>query len=105
MRYAIIEDGGRQYKVREGEVLEVDYRGLGAGAALAFDRVVALRDDHGLTVGQPFVEGARVSAEVLGPALGPKLVVQHFRRRKTYRKKTGHRQVYNRVKITAITRG
>lgn len=105
MRYAIIEDGGRQYKVREGEVLEVDYRGLGAGASLAFDRVVALRDDQGLTVGQPFVEGARVSAEVLGPALGPKLVVQHFRRRKTYRKKTGHRQVYNRVKITAITRG
>lgn|GEM_PF-347522 len=104
MGYAIIEDGGRQYKVHEGEVLEVDYRGLAPGQSLAFDRVVALRDDQGLSVGQPYVEGARVSAEVVGTALGPKLVVQHFRRRKTYRKKTGHRQLYNRVKITQIQR-
>lgn len=105
MRYAIIEDGGRQYKVQEGQVLEVDYRGLAPGQSLAFDRVVALSDDQGVTLGQPFVEGARVSAEVVGPALGPKLVVQHFRRRKTYRKRTGHRQLYNRVKITQIQRG
>lgn len=105
MRYAIIEDGGRQYKVQEGEVLDVDYRGLSAGQPWAFDRVVAVRDDEGLALGQPYLEGARVSAEVVGLAFGPKLVVQHFRRRKTYRKKTGHRQLYNRVKITKITRG
>ncbi len=104
MRYAIIEDGGRQYKVQEGEVLDVDYRGLAAGQSWAFDRVVAVRDEQGLTLGRPYVEGARVSAEVVGLALGPKLVVQHFRRRKTYRKKTGHRQIYNRLKITQITR-
>lgn len=105
MRYAIIEDGGRQYKVQEGEVLDVDYRGLSAGHSCVFERVVALRDDQGLTLGRPYLEGARVSAEALGLVLGPKLVVQHFRRRKTYRKKTGHRQLYNRLKITAITRG
>lgn len=104
MSYAIIEDGGRQYRVQAGEYLEVDYRGLAPGEKVAFDRVVAIHDDQGFTLGQPYVEGAQVSAEVVGTAFGPKLVVQHFRRRKTYRKKTGHRQIYSRVRIVEITR-
>ena len=100
--YAIIEDGGRQYKVEEGQELEIDYRELPAGEQLTFDRVLALRGDDGLKLGQPMLPGASVTAEVLGVRQGPKLFVQKFRRRKTFRKRFGHRQLLTRVKIGKI---
>jgi large subunit ribosomal protein L21 len=100
--YAIIEDGGRQIKVEEGQRVDVDYRDASRGDQLTFDRVLAYRDDEGLRVGQPTLDSAKVTAEVLGPNLGPKIVVQKFRRRKTYRRKTGHRQLFTRVKIHKI---
>jgi large subunit ribosomal protein L21 len=100
--YAIIEDGGRQFKVEEGQEIEVDFRDVSSGDELTFDRVLALRDDDGLQIGRPTLDAATVTAEVLGPQQGPKLAVQKFRRRKTYRRRTGHRQLYTRVKISKI---
>jgi large subunit ribosomal protein L21 len=103
--YAIISEGGRQFKVEEGQELDVDYREISVGDQVTFDRVLAYRDDETLKVGQPVLEGASVTAEVLSVVQGPKLVVQKARRRKTYRRKTGHRQLYTRVKISKITVG
>ncbi len=103
--YAIIEDGGRQFRVEEGQEVEIDYRELSAGDEVKFDKVLAFRDDDGLKVGQPVLEAATVTAEVLGVAQGPKLVVQKLRRRKNSRRKTGHRQMYTQVKVSKIELG
>jgi large subunit ribosomal protein L21 len=103
--YAIIEDGGRQFKVEEGQELELDYRQIPGGQEITIDRVLAIRDDGGLKLGRPTLAGAVVTGEILGPMQGPKLIVQKFRRRKTLRRKTGHRQLYTRVRITKITPG
>jgi large subunit ribosomal protein L21 len=102
MLYAIISDGGRQMKVEEGQTLDIDFRDLSAGEQIKFDRVLALRNDEGLQVGQPTIGSVSVTAEVVGASQGPKLVIQKFRRRKNYRRKTGHRQIYTRVKIGKI---
>ncbi|HVW38562.1 MAG TPA: 50S ribosomal protein L21 [Pirellulales bacterium] len=99
--YAIFVDGGRQYKVSEGEELVVDYRDVGSGEQVRFDRVLAIGGD-GLKLGQGVLEGAAVTAEVLGPVQGPKLVVQKMRRRKNFRRKNGHRQIFTRVRISKI---
>ena len=100
--YAIIQDSGHQLKVEEGQQLDIDYREVPSGSEVKFDRVLAYRDDDGLKVGRPTLESARVTAEVLSVVQGPKLVVQKFRKRKNSRTKTGHRQMYTRVKITKI---
>ena len=100
--YAIILDGGRQLKVEAGQEIEIDFRDLPKGEKVTFDQVVAVRDDAGLKLGQPTLAGASVQAEVLGISQGPKLVVQKFRRRKNTRTRTGHRQLYTKVKIGEI---
>jgi len=100
--YAIIVEGGRQIKVEEGQELDIDFREVSTGDQVKFDRVLAYRDDSGLQVGQPMLPSASVTAEVLSVSQGPKLVVQKFRRRKNSRRKTGHRQLYTRVKISKI---
>jgi large subunit ribosomal protein L21 len=100
--YAIIEDGGRQIKVAEGEEITVDYRDLHRGDEVTFDRVLAYRRDDQFKLGLPALESAKVTGEVLGPTQGPKLTVQKFRRRKNSRRKTGHRQLYIRVKVNRI---
>jgi large subunit ribosomal protein L21 len=102
--YAIISDGGRQLKVEQGQELLVDYRDVPAGEKITFDRVMAVSDGSGdLKLGAPLVSGASVVAEVLGPEKGPKLVIQKLRRRKNFRKKTGHRSVRTRIRISKIT--
>lgn len=102
--YAIISDGGRQLKVVEGEEVTIDYRDVPAGEKLTFDRVLAVSNGSGdLKLGGPLVSGASVVAEVLGPEHGPKLVVQKMRRRKNFRKKTGHRSLFTTVRISKIT--
>ncbi len=100
--YAIIQDGGRQYRVEEGQELDLDYRGLSVGDELTFDRVLAFRDEEGLKLGRPALESASVTAEVLAVRQGPKIVVQKLRRRKNSRTKTGHRQMLTRVRISKI---
>ncbi|MGD9720467.1 MAG: 50S ribosomal protein L21 [Pirellulales bacterium] len=103
--YAIIKDGGRQYKVSEGQELVIDYRNASQGDALQFEQVLAVSKGEKLQLGAPTVGGAKVTAKVLGVLQGPKLTVQKFRRRKTYRTKTGHRQLYTKVQIEKITAG
>jgi large subunit ribosomal protein L21 len=103
--YAIIEDGSRQLKVEEGQELDIDYRDLPAGEAITFDRVLAVRDEAGLKLGRPALAGALVAAKVISLVQGPKLVVQKFRRRKNYRRRTGHRQLHTRIVIEKISVG
>jgi large subunit ribosomal protein L21 len=100
--YAIISDGGRQYKVEEGQELVIDYRDVAPGSELSFDRVLACGGDGTTRLGQPALAGATVRAEVLGAEFGPKLVVQKKRRRKNMQRKNGHRQVNTRVRISRI---
>lgn len=101
--YAIIKDGGRQYKVEEGQELNLDYREASAGDKLSLGTVLAIGGDKGLTFGTPLLSGASVTAEVVGVRQGDKLVVQKFRRRKGFRKRNGHRQLFTRVKINKIS--
>ena len=100
--YAIVADGGRQYKVEEGQTLEIDYRELEAGSEFTFDRVLAVSDGENFKLGSPTVSGASVSAKVIGDCLGDKIYVQKFRRRKNSKRRTGHRQKYVKVQISSI---
>ena len=100
--YAIIQDGGRQYKVTEGQELDLDYRDVPTGESLKFESVLAISGGEGIKLGEPLVSGASVEAEVVGPRKGEKITIQKFNRRKTYRRKTGHRQLHTRVKISKI---
>ena len=101
--YAIIDDRGQQRKVEEGQELEIDLHEASAGDEIGFDRILAISGDDGVQLGKPTVDGASVSAVVLGASQGPKLVVQKLRKRKNSRTKTGHRQMYTRVRIASIT--
>ena len=105
--YAIIEDSGTQIKVTPGEIVDVDLRRdtPETGGTIDFDRVLMIGDvldDAPARVGTPYVDGASVTAEVLGEIKGEKLVVFKFKRRKGYRRKQGHRQRYLRVRINQI---
>lgn len=100
--YAIILEGGRQYRVAEGQELIVDFREVENGSQLTFDQVLAVSGANGLQVGKPTVAGASVVAEVVKQVRGPKIFVQKFRRRKNYRRRTGHRQSYTQVRISKI---
>lgn len=103
--YAIIADSGKQYRVEEGQVLVIDYRDdLAEGAAVTFDRVLCLSGEKGIRIGKPVVDGAKVTGKVLvKEEKGEKLVIQKMRRRKNYRRRTGHRQVFTRVQIEKIS--
>jgi large subunit ribosomal protein L21 len=100
--YAIIVDGGRQYRVEPGLEVDVDYRDLAAGETIKFERVLAISGDSGLRLGAPTVAGATVSGSVLGPIQDEKLYIQKFRRRKHSKRRSGHRQLHMRVRIEDI---
>ena len=99
--YAIFEDGGKQYKVAEGERIEVELRKAGVGDVITFDKVLFLGGETA-QVGAPHVANARVSATVEAEIKGKKVVSFKFRRREPYHRKVGHRQRYLRVLITGI---
>lgn len=99
--YAVFEDGSRQYRVSEGDVVQLDFREAEIGARLEFNRVLLYQGGEDVQIGQPVIEGARVLAEVVGHP-STKLYVQHFRRRKNYRRLRGHRQPYTSVQIRNI---
>jgi len=99
--YAVFEDGSRQYRVQEGDVVKVDFRDVQVGASIEFGRVLFLQQDADVRVGQPTIQGARVVGDVVGfPSI--KVYVQHFKRRKNQRRFRGHRQPYTSVKIRQI---
>jgi large subunit ribosomal protein L21 len=104
--YAIISDGGRQYKVEEGQILNLDYRDLAAGESLTLDQVLLVGGaETSVRLGKPLLAGATVTAEVVGVKQGDKLYIQKMRRRKNFRRRTGHRQMYTQVKINQINAG
>lgn len=100
--YAVIETGGKQYRVSEGDIINVEKLGAEEGAAVTFDRVVAIGKEDGLTCGAPYVEGAKVSASVLKNGRAKKVIVFKYKPKKGYRKKQGHRQYFTKVKIDSI---
>lgn len=102
--FAIIEDGGRQYRVEEGAELTLDYRSdAEAGTTLSFERVLLANGGASSVIGAPLIDGASVTGEVVDPlSKGPKLEVQKIRRRKNSRRHTGHRQKHTLVKVTKI---
>jgi large subunit ribosomal protein L21 len=99
--YAVFEDGSRQYRVSEGDVVRVDYREVEVGDELEFARVLLYQNEGDTRIGQPLVEGARVLGEVLDhPSV--KVYIQKFRRRKNSKRLRGHRQYYTKVRVEAI---
>lgn len=103
--FAIIENGSRQHRVSEGDLLSVDYQDdATVGAKLTFERVLIANGGGASVIGAPVIDGASVVGEVvIEEDKGPKLEIQKFRKRKNSRCHTGHRQKYTRVKITSIT--
>ncbi|MFH5182242.1 MULTISPECIES: 50S ribosomal protein L21 [Paenibacillus] len=100
--YAIIETGGKQYKVQEGDVLYIEKLNAGEGESVTFDKVLAVSKESGLVLGAPLVSGAAVSAKVEKHGKGEKIIVYKYKAKKNYRRKQGHRQPYTKVVIDKI---
>jgi large subunit ribosomal protein L21 len=99
--YAVFKTGGKQYRAAQGDTLRVEKLPGNVGDTITFDQVLLLGGDT-VKLGKPLVGGARVEAKIVGQGLGKKLVVFKFRRRKNYRRKTGHRQPFTAVQITGV---
>ena len=100
--YAIIETGGKQYRVQEGDVITVEKLGIEDGKKVEFDKVLVLSDDNGLKVGTPYIEGAKVAGKVVENGKGQKVLIFKYKNKKDYRKKQGHRQPYTMVEINDL---
>ena len=100
--YAVLDDRGNQIKVTQGEVIEVDILDAEPGQEVVFDRVLLLSDESGLKIGKPVLDGASVTAEVLGEVKGKKVWGVSFRRRKSSKVRKGHRQRYTKVRVKEI---
>jgi large subunit ribosomal protein L21 len=103
--YAVIQTGGKQYRVAEGETLRVEKLAASAGDKLTFDSLLFADDGGNVLVGRPLVAGVKVEAEVVEQGLGKKIIIFKYKRRKSYRRKQGHRQPYTALKITSIKAG
>ncbi len=103
--YAVIETGGKQYRVREGDVFDVERTGDEAGARITIERVLAVSDGASLKVGTPLVEGAAVEAEVVDLHRGHKVVAFKKKRRKGYHRTIGHRQDLMKIRVAGIRAG
>ena len=100
--YAIIETGGKQYKVNEGDTIFVEKLDVAEGETVVFDSVKALSREGALKVGTPNVEGAKVTATVVKNGKGKKIYILKYKSKKNEKKKMGHRQPYTKIQITAI---
>ena len=100
--YAVIQTGGKQYRVKSGEQLKVELLAAEVGATVSFDRVLMLGEGDGVRVGAPFLDGAAVKATVLARGRGEKIRIFKLRRRKHFAKTQGHRQGYTEVRIDEI---
>jgi large subunit ribosomal protein L21 len=100
--YAVIQTGGKQYRVKSGEQIKVELLPEQVGAAVSFDKVLMLGEGEGVKVGTPFVAGAQVKATVVSQGRGEKVRIFKMRRRKHYQKSQGHRQHYTEVRIDEI---
>ena len=102
MAYAIIQSGGRQFRVQPGDLVDVELLDVEPGKKTVFEEVLLAADESGVKIGEPLVKGAKVTAEVVEQRKGPKLVSYKFRRRKGYHRTVGHRQKLTRVKVGEI---
>ena len=100
--YAIIETGGKQYKVEQGDMVSVEKLGAEAGETVTFEKVLAVSDESGLKVGTPYIDGTAVTGEVVENGKGKKVVVFKYKPKKDSKSKQGHRQPYTMVEIKAI---
>ncbi len=100
--FAVIETGGKQYKVAQGDILFIEKIDAEAEATVKFDKVLAVSDDKGFKVGAPYVKGANVEAKVVKQGKGKKLYIIKYKAKKNEKKKMGHRQLYTKVEITKI---
>ena len=103
--YAVIQTGGKQYRVAEGETLRVEKLSANTGEKISFSPLLFADDGGNVQIGQPNVSGIKVEAEVLGQGLGDKILIYKYKRRKSYRRKTGHRQPFTALKIVSIKAG
>lgn len=101
MKYAVIETGGKQYSVSEGDLIKVEKLDAEAGNVVDLDKVLLIGGDE-TKVGAPYIEGAKVTAEVVKNGKAKKIIVFKYKAKKNYRKKQGHRQPYTELKITSI---
>lgn len=102
MTYAIIETGGKQYRVQAGDVVRIEKLTANEGETVVLDKVLAVSKDGNLTVGAPFVTGAKVTATVKAQGKAPKIIVFKYHNKTNYRRKTGHRQPFTAVTIENI---
>ncbi|HHX23219.1 MAG TPA: 50S ribosomal protein L21 [Thermoanaerobacterales bacterium] len=100
--YAIIETGGKQYRVSEGDVIRVEKLSAKEGELVELDKVLAVSKDDQLLVGKPWLEEAKVTAKVLQHGRGDKIIVFKYKPKKNYRKKQGHRQPFTEIQIEKI---
>jgi len=103
--YAVIQTGGKQYRVSEGDTLKVEKLVADEGASVDLDKVLMVADGEDVRVGSPFIEGGRVTATVRGHGRAKKVTIVKFRRRKHHLKRQGHRQWFTELKITGISAG
>jgi len=104
MIYAVVEAGGKQYKVSEGDLIQIEKLDIPIGKTVTLDKVLMVGEGSGVAMGAPYIDGSKVTAEVEGQLRGKKIIVFKKRRRKKYRRKNGHRQFLTRVKITEISK-
>src|SRR5258708_7295517 len=100
--YAVIESGGKQYRVTEGQRLKIEKLPVESGKEIIFEKVLMVCDDSGLKIGAPYVSGAKVVAEVLEQGRRDKIRIIKHRRRKHYHREMGHRQYYTEISITSL---
>lgn len=100
--YAIVETGGKQYKVTSGQVVDVDRMDAYEGDTVELDKVLLIADDDKVTIGNPTVEGAKVTATCKGENRSDKIIILHYKPKTRYHKKNGHRQSYTRLVINDI---
>ncbi len=103
MDYAIIQTGGKQYRVKQGDTIRVESIPGDEGDAIEFDKVLMLSRDGNVSVGAPTVEGARVTTEVVGKGRGKKIIVFKYKAKTRYRRKNGHRQNYTDLRVIGIS--
>jgi len=101
--YAVIETGGKQYRVQEGDVITIEKLNVSAGDDITFDKVLLLNDGQTVQVGTPIVEAAKVFGSVVENGKGEKVIIFKYKAKKDYRKKQGHRQPYTMVKIESLS--
>ena len=101
---AVIESGGKQYKVSKGDVIQIEKLDAPVGEMVTLDKVLIAREGSDISVGGPYIEGCKVAGEVVEQLKNKKIIVFKKRRRKNYRRKNGHRQLLTRVKITDISK-